>query len=318
MLAFGGVNGVPLTGEHGQNVLTVLGYNRAPGESVVSHQTFSVFGDYFSAIGIPLRQGRYLNNGDAKIKTPVCVVDEDFVRRYWPHGDAIGQRLYFGSPGKVAEDEIYTVVGVVGAVKHIDLTESNSTGVAYFPYNRRFNRTYFLVARTSLPPDSLAVALRKIVRDTDPEIPLNDIRSMESRVDESLITRRSPALLTGIFATVALVLAAVGIYGVLSYAVSQRHREIGVRMALGALPKQVLAQFFSLGMKLLLLGTALGLIGAWAAGRAMHTILFGVGSVQPLVLGATFAVIVLVVLLACLLPAQRAAKVDPMVALRYE
>src|SRR5438046_1376307 len=144
--------------------------------------------------------------------------------------------------------------------------------------------------------------------------PLASACILESRVDESLITRRSPALLTGIFATVALVLAAVGIYGVLSYAVSQRHREIGVRMALGALPKQVLAQFFSLGMKLLLLGTALGLIGAWAAGRAMHTILFGVGSVQPLVLGATFAVIVLVVLLACLLPAQRAAKVDPMVA----
>jgi ABC-type antimicrobial peptide transport system permease subunit len=125
------------------------------------------------------------------------------------------------------------------------------------------------------------VALRKIVRDTDPEIPLNDIRSMDTRVDESLITRRSPALLTGIFAAVALVLAAVGIYGVLSYAVSQRHREIGVRMALGALPKQVLAQFLSLGVKLLLLGTALGLIGAWAAGRAMHTILFGIGAVQP-------------------------------------
>ena len=153
-------------------------------------------------------------------------------------------------------------------MKQGDLTESHTTGTAYFPYVRTFNRDYFLVARTSLAPDSLAVALRKLVRDTDPEIPLNDIRSMESRVDESLITRRSPALLTGIFATVALVLAAVGIYGVLSYAVSQRHREIGVRMALGALPKQVLAQFFSLGMKLLLMGTALGLIGAWAAGRS--------------------------------------------------
>ncbi|HEY6183603.1 MAG TPA: ABC transporter permease, partial [Terriglobales bacterium] len=152
VLAFGGINGVPLSGEYGFNVLTVLGYNPAPGESVVTHQTFAVFGDYFSAIGIPLREGRYLNSSDAKTKTPVCVVDEDFVRRYWPHGDAIGQRLYFGSPGKVPEDEIFTVVGVVGAVKHIELTEKNSTGVAYFPYNRRFNRSFFLVARTSLPP----------------------------------------------------------------------------------------------------------------------------------------------------------------------
>ena len=133
-----------------------------------------------------------------------------------------------------------------------------------------------------------------------------------------MTTRRSPALLTGIFAGVALVLAAVGIYGVLSYAVSQRHREIGVRMALGALPRQVLAQFLSLGAKLLLAGTLLGLLGAWAAGRAMQTILFGVGPAQPGVLAATFAVTMLVVLLACYIPARRAAKVDPMVALRYE
>src|SRR6185369_6288592 len=208
--------------------------------------------------------------------------------------------------------------GVVGNVKQVDLTESHATGTAYFPYIRTFNRNYFLVARTSLAPDSLAVALRKLVRDTDPEIPLNDIRSMETRVDESLTTRRSPAFLTGIFAAVALVLAAVGIYGVLSYAVTQRYREIGVRMALGALPKQVLAQFLSLGTRLLLLGTALGMVGAWAAGQAMQTVLFGVSAVQPLVLAATFAVTVLVVLLACLLPARRAAKVDPMVALRYE
>ncbi len=318
VLAFGGISGVPLTGEHGDNVLTAIGYNPAPGESVALHRTYAVFGDYFSAMGIQLREGRFLNTADAKGNTQVCVVDEDFARRYWPHGSAIGQRLYFGSPGKVGDDEILTVVGVVGAVKQMDLTESNSTGAAYFPYIRRFNRTFFLVARTSLPPESLALTLRKIVRDIDPEIPLNDIRTMEARVDESLTTRRSPALLTGIFAGVALVLAAIGIYGVLSYAVAQRHREIGVRMALGALPKQVLAQFLSLGTKLLLMGTALGLVGAWAAGRAMQAILFGVAPVQPLVLVATFGMTMAVVLLACFVPARRAAKVDPMVALRYE
>jgi len=318
VVALGGISGAPLTGEHDTSVLTAVGYNPAPGESVVMHHTYGVFGDYFSAMGMQLREGRFLNEADNHVTLQVCVVDEDLARRYWPYGSAVGQQLHLGGPGKVDPAQVFTIVGVVGNVKQVDLTESHATGTAYFPYIRTFNRNYFLVARTSLAPDSLAVALRKLVRDTDPEIPLNDIRSMETRVDESLTTRRSPAFLTGIFAAVALVLAAVGIYGVLSYAVTQRYREIGVRMALGALPKQVLAQFLSLGTRLLLLGTALGMVGAWAAGRAMQTVLFGVSAVQPLVLAATFAVTVLVVLLACLLPARRAAKVDPMVALRYE
>jgi predicted permease len=318
VLALGGISGVPLTGEHGSNVLTVIGYNPAPGESVVAYRTYGVFGDYFSAIGMQLREGRFLNEADNHVTLQVCVVDEDLARRYWPHGGAVGQQLHLGAPGKVDPSQVFTIVGVVGNVKQVDLTESHATGAVYFPYMRTFNRSYFLVARTSLPPDSLAVALRKLVRDADPEIPLSDIRSMQARVDESLTTRRSPAMLTGIFAAVALVLAAVGIYGVLSYAVAQRHREIGVRIALGALPKQVLNQFLGLGVRLLAPGTVLGMLGAWGAGRAMQTILFGVTSVQPLVLAATFAVTMLVVLLACLIPARRAAKVDPMVALRYE
>ena len=318
VLAFGGISSVPLTGEAGNQVLTVIGHNPAPGESVTLHPNYGVFGDYFSAMGIQLREGRFLDSADAHAAQQTCVVDEDFARRYWPDGGAIGHQLHLGSPGPVKPSQIITVVGVVGRVKQMDLTESNSTGAVYFPYIQTFNRSYFLVARTSLPPNSLVEPLRKLVRSIDPEIPLNDIRTMESRVDESLTARRSPALLTGIFAVVALVLAAVGIYGVLSYAVTQRHREIGVRIALGALPKQVLAQFLRLGTKLLLLGTALGVVGAWAAGRAMQTVLFGVNAVQPLVLAATFAVTVMVVLLACLLPARRAANVDPMVALRYE
>jgi len=318
VVALGGISGVPLTGEYGTSVLTVAGYNPAPGESVVMHHTYGIFGDYFSAMGMQLHEGRFLDDADNHVTLQVCVVDEDFARRYWPNRGAVGQQLHVGGPGKVEPSQIFTIVGVVGNVKQGDLTESHTSGTAYFPYMRTFNRNYFLVARTSLAPDSLAVALRKLVRDTDPEIPLNDIQSMEARVDESLTTRRSPALLTGIFAAVALMLAAVGIYGVLSYAVSQRHREIGVRMALGALPKQILAQFLSLGAKLLLAGTLLGLVGAWAAGRAMQTILFGVGSAQPGVFAATFAVTMLVVLLACYIPARRAARVDPMVALRYE
>ncbi len=317
MSAVGGTIGVPLSGEHSRDAITAVGYSPSPGESVVLHPIFGVFGDYFTAMSIPLRAGRYLDNADNHKKERICVVDEVFARRYWPHGNAIGQRV-FSIPREPDDSNVFTVVGVVGAVKQTDLTENNTTGAVYLPYIHTFNRNYFLVAHTNLPPELFADTLRRVVRQTDPEIPLNDVRSMETRIDDSLLTRRSPALLTSIFAGVALLLAAIGTYGVLSYSVSQRHREIGVRMALGALPQQVLAHFLGIATKLLLLGLVLGLLGAWAAGRAMERVLFGVGPFPADVLAATVGVMMLVVLLACFIPARRAAKVDPMVALRYE
>lgn len=315
--AVGGINGVPLTGDHGGDVITAVGYNAAPGESLVSHKDYGVFGDYFIAMGIPLRAGRYLTNADNHTNLRVAVVDEIFARHYWPHGDAIGQRIFY-YPRKPDDSNVYTVVGVVGAVKQLDLTETNETGAVYFPYIQMFNRDYFLVARTSLPPELLSDTLRRVVRQTDPDIPLSDIRSMQTRIDDSLTTRRSPAVLSGIFAGVALLLAAVGTYGVLSFAVSQRIREIGIRMALGALPQQVLASFLGLGTKLLFIGIALGTVCALATGRAMQSVLFGVGIFQTGVFGAAALAMLLVVLLACYIPARRAASVDPMVALRCE
>ena len=317
LTAVGGINGVPLSGEHGRDAITAVGYNGAPGESVVLHHIYGVFGSYFTAVGIPLHAGRFLNDADSHKKEGVCVVDETFARRYWPQGDAVGQRVY-SVPRKPDDSNLFTVVGVVGAVKQTDLTENDSTGTVYFPFSYIFDRNYFLVAHTSLPPELLAATLSKVVRQTDPEIPLGSVRSMESRIDESLMTRRSPALLTGIFAGVALLLAAIGTYGVLSYAVSQRYREIGVRMALGALPQQVLAQFLGLGTKLLLVGIAFGMLGAWAAGRAMERVLFSVSAFDAGVLTATTVAMILVVLLACFIPARRAAKVDPMAALRNQ
>jgi ABC-type antimicrobial peptide transport system permease subunit len=147
---------------------------------------------------------------------------------------------------------------------------------------------------------------------------VDDIRTMQARIDSTLIQRRSPALLAGIFASVALLLTAIGTYGVVAYAVSQRSREIGVRMALGAMPQQVLTHFLGISTKLLLVGLFLGVVGAWALGRVMENFLFGVGAIHAGVLVTTIAVMILVVLLACLIPARRAAKTDPMEALRYE
>ncbi|MBA3386706.1 MAG: FtsX-like permease family protein, partial [Chthoniobacterales bacterium] len=176
----------------------------------------------------------------------------------------------------------------------------------------------FVVTRMSQHPEGFAETLRKLVRATHPELAFDNIRSMDTRIAESLIARRSPALLAGIFAGVALLLAAIGTYGVLSYAVAQRTREIGIRMALGAQRGQIGAQFLSLGLRLLAAGTILGLIGAIGAGRAMQSILFAVPTLHLATFAGTAALMAVVSIVACLLPARRAMKVDPMVALRYE
>jgi predicted permease len=299
------------------SVVTSVDYKPTPGASLTLNNTYGVMGDYFTAMGIPLRQGRFLHSSDSHSKEQVVVVDEEFAHRYWPQGNAVGQRVCH-YPKKADDSNVYTVVGVVGAVKHSDLTEKTSTGEVYFPFSRYFARNYFVVVRTAFPPETFAETLRTVVRQTDPELPVSDLRSMETRIDDSLVARRSPALLTAVFSAVALLLAAIGTYGVLSYAVAQRRREIGVRMALGARPQQVLAYFLGVGTRLLLAGVALGALGTWAAGRAMEIVLFGVGAFQAGVLATTVGVMMLVVLMACYIPARRAARVDPMVALRYE
>ena len=190
-------------------------------------------------------------------------------------GGALGQRLAHGNESD--EAKLFTIVGVVGAVKQAELTEAAGQGAVYLPYVASAQGgSVFVVARTSQRPEAFAETLRKLVRATQPEIAIDNIRSMETRIADSLIARRSPALLAGIFAGVALLLAAIGTYGVLSYAVAQRTREIGIRMALGAQRGQIGSQFLSLGLRLLAAGTILGLIGAWLAGRAMQSVLFDV------------------------------------------
>jgi len=206
----------------------------------------------------------------------------------------------------------------VGAIKQKDLTETAGTGSVYFPFIQTFSRDYYLVTRTNMQPELMAEPLRRIVRQVDSNIPLNNIKTMDTLVDDSLMTRRSPALLTGIFAAVALLLAAVGTYGVLSFAVSQRTREIGIRMALGALPQQVLSAFLGIGARLLMIGAVLGVAGALLAERAMKTVLYGMAGFPWELLAVTSVLMAIVVFLASYIPARRAARVDPMVALRCE
>ena len=262
--AAGTITNIPLSGDSGKTAITPKGYVPPPGQSVHGHYSYGVNGDYFTALGIPLREGRFLTSADSHRPERVCVVDEDLARRYWPNGGALGQQVFRGNESD--EAKLFTIVGVVGAVKQAELTESQGQGAVYLPYaHRTGDSSVFVVARTSQRPEAFAETLRKLVRAAHPELAIDNIRSMDARIAESLIARRSPALLAGIFAGVALLLAAIGTYGVLSYAVAQRTREIGIRMALGAQREQIGSQFLSLGLRLLVAGTILGLIGAWMA-----------------------------------------------------
>src|SRR5213080_3219217 len=312
------ITNIPLSGDSGKAAVTPKGYVPPPGQSVHGHYSYAVHGEYFSALGIDLREGRFLTSADSYRAERVCVVDEDLARRYWPNGGALGQRITLGDEKDDAQ--LFTVVGVVGAVKQAALTEAQGQGAVYLPYasDRDEHASIFVVTRTNQRPEAFAETLRKLVHAAHPLLAVDNIRSMDTRIADSLITRRSPALLAGIFAAVALLLAAIGTYGVLSYAVAQRQREIGIRMALGAQREQIGTQFLSLGLRLLVAGTLLGLIGAWLAGRAMQSVLFGVPAFHLTTLFGTALVMTAVSLVACLIPAGRAAMVNPMVALRAE
>ena len=313
--AAGTITNVPLSDDNGKTAVMPKGYVPQPGDSPQGHYVYGITGDYFSALGIPLREGRFLTSADSHRPERVCVVDEDFARRYWPKGDALGQRVF---QGRDSDDALlFTVVGVVGAVKQAELTEPPGQGAMYVPYHYR-DTNVFVVTRTSQRPEAFADSLRQLVRATDPELAIDDIRSMDMRISESLIARRSPAVLAGIVAGVALLLASVGTYGVLSYTIAQRRREIGVRMALGAQPHHIRTQFLSSGLRLLAAGILLGAMGAWASGKGMAGVLFGVPTLHLATLFGTTLVMAAVSLVASLIPARRASRVDPMIVLRAE
>jgi predicted permease len=314
VLAVGIATNVPLSGVSNMSAATVKGHTVRPGESLRGHYSYSIDGDYFTALGIPLREGRLLSADDSRRAARVCVVDEDFARYYWPHGGAIGQRLFEGSE-EGADADAFTVVGVVGAVRQAELTDDQAQGAVYYPFGHHPDRSIFVAVRTSLPPESLGFSLQRAVRTIDAELPVNDLRSMQARIADSLVARRSAALLAGLFSVMALFLTAIGTYGVLTYAVSQRRREIGLRMALGARPGQIRRQFITLALRLLAAGTTLGVAGAWLAGRALQAILFEMPALHVATLGATAAVLALVSVTACLLPSHRAATISPMEAL---
>jgi predicted permease len=314
----GGVFGLPLGNGTIQGDFTVEGQaTPARGTQPFIAAKKVIGGDYFKAIGIPLLKGRYFDEHDSETAPHVVIVSQGLARHFWPRGDAIGKRLKAG----FFNDAWCTVVGVVGDTKQYSLGETLSPSM-YLPYAQApapfMMQDITLVLRTGSEPLSLVAAARRAVQAVDPDLPVFDAATMEQLVYRSTSEPRFNAALLGIFAALALVLAAVGIYGVMSYAVLQRTHEIGLRMALGAQASDVLQQVVRQGMLLAAGGIATGMAGAWVVTRFLASLLFGVQPTDPVSFALVPLILAVVALVACLVPARRATKVDPMVALRYE
>ncbi len=278
----------------------------------------SISPDYFRTLGVPLLRGRFFTDADKKTKG-LILINETMAKRYFPGQDPVGKRLQTGDPDPTSPWA--TIIGVVGDVKYSGL-DAQSMPQLYVLYTEGdwiyFSRSMYLIVRTSPEPLGVLPEVREAIGSLDRDIPLSEIATMEQLLDKSVIQERFRTWMLGSFAALALLLAAVGIYAVMSYAVGQRTHEIGVRMALGAKPGDVLAMVLGQATWIAAVGLGIGLVGAFVLTRAMRSLLFDISATDPISFAATSIVLISVALLACYVPARRATRVDPMIALRYE
>jgi len=270
---------------------------------------------YFEAMGIPLRQGRYFDSRDGRDAAKSVIVSEPFARQYLAGRNAVGQRLQiFASGVPPFEGEI---VGVVGGVRHDNLAQQPRVEI-YLPLLQNPYPLANIVLRSNTPRDTLFAAMKNVLKDIDRDLPLHRVRSMEEVVLESAAAPRARGFLTAVFAIAALLLASIGIYGVMSYAVSRRTHEIGIRMAVGATPGEIMRMILSQSGKLLLIGLCCGLALTLALGRLLSNLLFGVSAFDPVVLALVCGLLLIVAIAASSIPAWRAARIDPLHALRQD
>ena len=300
---------LPLSGQLNDVPFTVEGRPPVSPNEAFGADWRRVNQNYFSALRIPLLRGRNFSDQEVRESAKVIIVSQELVAAAFPNEDPLGKRLF--SIGKDA----YEIIGVVGDIRHSSL-EIEPFAAMYFP-TRNAGRMN-LVIRTQGDPLSIVGAVRKEVQALDPDQPIAQVKKMSDWVDSSVAAPRYRTTLLGLFAVLAMVLAATGIYGVMSYSVAQRTHEIGVRMALGARQFDVLKLVVRQGMILTLIGVVLGLAGAFALTRVMSTLLFGVTAKDPMTFAVVAALLIAVAFIACYVPARRATKVDPLVALRYE
>jgi putative ABC transport system permease protein len=313
--AAGGVTSLPLSQAFAWTPITVEGRTPLPGEKFLNADERLVGGQYFEAMGIPLRRGRFFNEQDDATKPVAVIVDEYMAEQLWPGQDPIGKRIHIVE--LKSENPWQTVVGVVGRVKQ-DSLDSEARIAFYLPQTQFPTRAMTVALRTSADSAGVLSAVKSELRALDPGLPMYYVRTMGQRVDESLARRRFSMLLLGVFASVALALATIGIYGVMAYLVSQGTREIGIRMALGATQRDVLGLIVRQGMTLAISGLAIGLAGAFVLARLIRSLLFGVQASDLVTFVGISALLAFIALLASFIPALRAARIDPMISLRCD
>jgi putative ABC transport system permease protein len=310
--AAGIVQALPMRGDY---VLSFTIEGRPPAkpneEPSANHRVVSP--DYFKAMGIPLLLGRTFTREDGQKSPMVAIVDQKFVDRHFPDQNPIGQGIDIGN----GSDGVYKIVGVVGSVRH-DALDGKPTPTMYVPYTQDVFSGMWVVVRAKGDPSQLSAVARQTVRDIDNGLPAFAMTPLANVVSESIAQRRFSMMLLGVFAAIALVLAAVGLYGVVSYTVSQRTQEIGLRMAIGAQRGDVVRLVVGGGMKLAVIGAIIGVAIALALSSVVATMLFELTPFDPASYSATALVLLVVAMLACYVPARRAMRVDPIVALRQE
>jgi len=311
VVANGGINGLPLTNTGADGTFLI---DNDPTHTGHAEYRLASSG-YFAAMGIPLLRGRVFGAGDGDDAPPAAVISQALAQKYFPGADPIGKRIQFGNMD--GDERLLEIVGVVGNVRESGLDRATAPTVYANAFQRPQSNLLAMVVRAQGDPTTLIPAMRQAVQSLNPEMPTT-FRTLTEVYSSSLDARRFSLVLFGVFASVALILAMLGLYGVISYAVAERTHEIGVRLALGAQRRDVLKMVVRQGMALALLGAGLGLAGAFVATRAMASLLYGVSATDPLTFAVITSLLMGVALLACYVPARRATKVDPMVALRYE
>jgi putative ABC transport system permease protein len=283
-----------------------------------SADLFVTEANYFRTMGIPILKGRDFEDRDEHKSTPVVIVTDTFARQFFPAEDPIGKRIKPGmSSWEGEKSTMREIIGVVADVRNRALNTEPKPAY-YLPQSQVPFNQLIVVMKTGANPDSFLQSATREVRSMDPELPVFGVKTMDDYISGSVAAPRFNTTLLSIFAAVALVLTVIGLYGVMSYSVAQRTNEIGIRMALGAQTRDVLKLIVKQGLRLVLIGLGLGMAGALALTRLLSSLLFGVGTKDPTTFVAIAALLALVALLACYVPAWRATKVDPLVALRYE